>query len=360
MTDPAPLLEVRDLVKRFPGPRWSEWIWAVNGVSLLVSAGETLGLVGESGSGKTTVGRCLLRLLEPTEGTILLDGVEITRLRQKELRPLRKRMQIVFQEPYDSLDPRRSLGDAISAPLGLDPTLSGVERVEKVEAVADLVGVPAAALGRFPHEMSAGLLQRAGVARAMVCDPDLVVLDEPTSLLDATTRAEIISLLQEVQQRTGVAYLFISHDLATVEHISHRVAVMYLGQIVESGSKTAIFNQPIHPYTRSLLSAVLYPDPDRRQEPTPLVGEIPSPINLPSGCFLHQRCPVAIEACSSVVPQLVDIDQGHQVSCIRLGPLDHQVVERGQRIDWAEKRGFEYRTAGNGLSKGGLSADDGK
>lgn len=343
MTDQVPLLEVRNLVKRFPGPRWSEWVWAVNDVSLVVSAGETLGLVGESGSGKTTVGRCLLRLLDPTEGAILLDGVDITDLRQRQLRPLRNRMQIVFQEPYDSLDPRRTLGDAISAPLGLDPALNSSQRIKKVRAVSHLVGIPTSSLDRFPHEMSAGLLQRAGIARAMVCDPALVVLDEPTSLLDATARAETIALLEDIQQRTGVSYLFISHDLATVEHMSHRVAVMYLGRIVESGSKTAIFSRPMHPYTRSLLSAVLYPDPNRKQEPTPLVGEIPSPINLPSGCSLHQRCPVAIEACTSVQPELVDIGDGHHVSCIRLGPLEGQVVERDQRIHWVEQRGFEYR-----------------
>ena len=348
----TPLLELRGLIKRFPAPRWGEWVWAVNDVSLVLRRGETLGLVGESGSGKTTVGRCVLRLLEPTAGQILLDGAEITRLKRRELRSLRRRVQIVFQEPYDALDPRRTIGEAIGEPLGMDPDLDAAGRVAKVRDAAGLVKIPPEALGRFPHEMSAGMLQRAGIARAMVCEPELVVLDEPTSLLDATARAEIIALLEDVQRRTGVAYIFISHDLTTVEHMSHRVAVMYLGKIVETGSREQIFSRPTHPYTRSLLSAVLYPDPGVKQDPTPLVGEIPSPINLPSGCALHTRCPVATSACPGTTPELVDIGHGHEVSCIRLAPLGGQIAEEDQRIEWRGPRGFDFRVLDDDESHG--------
>ena len=344
----SPLMEVRNLVKRFRGPHWGQWVWAVNNVSLTLRRGETLGLVGESGSGKTTVGRCLLRLLDPTAGQILLDGDDITDLRQREVRRLRSRVQVVFQEPYDSLDPRKTIGEAIREPLDFIGSYGPAKRDAMVEEVADLVRIPAEALKRFPHEMSAGVLQQAGIARAMVCEPELIVLDEPTSLLDATARAGIIALLNDIQARTGVSYLFISHDLTTVARVSHRVAVMYLGKVVEMGSREQIFSRPIHPYTRSLLSAVLEPYPNLRQETTPLVGEIPSPIDLPSGCSLHSRCPVAIASCSTVVPQLVDIGEGHEVSCIRLAPFETNLVEGDQRIMWAEQRGFRFNIAPNG------------
>lgn len=306
-----------------------------------------MGLVGESGSGKTTVGRCLLRLVDPSAGQILLDGVDITALRQRDFRPLRSRVQVVFQEPYDALDPRKSIGEAIREPLDFVASIGSAERNAKVHEVADLVKIPREALGRFPHEMSAGILQQAGIARAMVCEPELVVLDEPTSLLDATTRARIVALLNEVQKRTGVAYLFISHDLTTVARISHRVAVMYLGKIVETGTTEQIFSRPIHPYTRSLLSAVLEPNPDLREATTPLVGEIPSPIDLPSGCALHGRCPVAIGECSVAVPQLVDIGSGHEVSCIRLAPSDAGDPSM-DHIQWVDQRGFNFQSLGKG------------
>jgi oligopeptide/dipeptide ABC transporter ATP-binding protein len=319
------LLRVSHLVKTFPAPRSRGRVWAVNDVSFSVSEGETLGLVGESGSGKTTVGRCILGLLRPTSGTVMFEGRDLADFRGKR-RSLRAKVQIVFQEPYDALDPRRPVGEAIKEPLRLFRNLSEVGRVRRVMEVATSLGVNAADLARFPHELSAGLLQRIGIARAMVTEPRLIVLDEPTSLLDASARSEIIELLMELQRSTGVAYMFISHDLTAVRHISHKVAVMYLGKIAEQGSAEQIFANPLHPYSGSLLSAVLSPDPRAERSPLVLKGEIPSPINLPAGCFLHSRCPIAIDACSSIEPGLVDIGDGHEVSCIKVAPSESDLV----------------------------------
>jgi oligopeptide/dipeptide ABC transporter ATP-binding protein len=291
----------------------------VNGVSFTVGEGETLGLVGESGSGKTTVGRCILGLLRPTSGTVTFEGRDLADFRGRQ-RSLRAKVQIVFQEPYDALDPRRPVGEAVKEPLRLLRHLSEVDRVRRVVEVATSLGVDPDDLARYPHELSAGLLQRIGIARAMVTEPRLIVLDEPTSLLDASARADIIELLMQLQRSTGVAYVFISHDLTAVRHISHEVAVMYLGQIVERGPSDRIFSDPLHPYSGSLLSAVLSPDPHAARSPLVLKGEIPSPINLPSGCFLHSRCPIAIDACSRVAPRLVATGDAREVRCIRVAP----------------------------------------
>jgi oligopeptide/dipeptide ABC transporter ATP-binding protein len=325
------ILNVSHLVKRFPVPNSKQQVWAVNDVSFTVNKGETFGLVGESGSGKTTIGRCLLRLAEPTSGQLLFAGKDITRIKEKELRRLRSRMQIVFQEPYDSMNPRRTIGDAIREPL-MAAKLSTSGQMERVLELMSQVFLDPEDAGKYPHELSAGQLQRAGVARAIATNAELIVLDEPTSLLDPSVRAEIIDLLITLQKRTGVSYVFISHDLTTVQHISHRVAVMYLGKIVEMGTTRQIFANPLHPYTKALLSAVLFPDPKRKRVAYALQGEIPSPIDLPSGCFLHSRCPIAIGACRRITPQLVDVGDEHYVSCLRVAPLPEQVVEAGQLV----------------------------
>jgi oligopeptide/dipeptide ABC transporter ATP-binding protein len=325
------IINVSRLVKRFPVPNSKKQVWAINDVSFTVNKGETLGLVGESGSGKTTIGRCLLRLAEPTSGQLLFDGKDITKIKEKELRQLRSRMQIVFQEPYDSMNPRKTIGDTIREPL-MASKMSTSEQMERVVELMSQVFLDRQDISKYPHELSAGQLQRAGVARAIATNADLIVLDEPTSLLDPSVRADIIDLLVTLQKRTGVSYLFISHDLTSVQYISHRVAVIYLGKIVEMGITRQIFENPLHPYSKALLSAVLFPDPNRKRVSYSLRGEIPSPIDLPSGCFLHSRCPMAIGACSRITPQLVDVGDGHSVSCIRVAPLPGQIVEPGQLV----------------------------
>ena len=337
----APVLEVEGLVKRFPAPGGGRsWIQAVSDVSFELKKGETLGLVGESGSGKTTVGRCLLRLVDPTSGRILFQGGDIARMSARRFRPLRAKIQMVFQEPHESLDPRMTIADAIGEPLRLMNHMSRAQQIKRIVEAARVVYLQDKELAKYPHELSGGQVQRAGIARAMATEPEVIVLDEPTSLLDASVRADITELLVDLQRKTDVTYLFISHDLTTVEHISHRVAVMYLGKVVEIGSTKQIFETPRHPYSRSLLSSVLIPDPTREHTPAPLVGEIPSPINLPTGCSLHKRCPIAIDACSGVTPQLVDVGNRHFVSCIRVAPLPSQIVQSRQLVAWKGPRGF--------------------
>jgi oligopeptide/dipeptide ABC transporter ATP-binding protein len=326
------ILTVSHLVKRFPISASKKWVLAVNDVSFTVGKGETLALVGESGSGKTTVGRCILRLVEPTSGQTIFDDQDTTLIKEKEFRRLRFRTQIVFQEPYDSMNPRMTLGDIISEPLRMLGGMSTREQMRRVVELLEQVYLDVQDVGKYPHELSAGQLQRVGIARAMATNPELIVLDEPTSLLDPSVRADIIDLLMTLQKKRGVSYVFISHDLVTVQHISHKVAVMYLGKIVEMGTTQQLFETPLHPYTKALLSAVLYPDPNKKRVPYTLKGEIPSPIDLPSGCFLHTRCPMAIRACSRITPQLVDVGNNHYVSCIRVAPLPEQVVEEGQVV----------------------------
>lgn len=310
------LLDVRGLVKHFPAGH-GRVVKAVSGVSFHIEKGEALALVGESGSGKTTVGRCVLRLIEPTAGTIKFRGQDVSTLKQDRLRALRPQMQMVFQEPHDSLNPRMPIGRIVEEPIRVGKDMSPGQRLERVVEVLDMVRLGARALGKYPHQFSAGEQQRIGIARAIATEPDLIVLDEPTSALDVSVRAEILDLLTDLQERLGFSYLFISHDLTAVRRVCHRVAIMYLGKIVETGSTAEMFEQPLHPYSRALLSSVLYPDPRERLSRFVLAGEIPSPIDLPSGCSLHKRCPWAVDACGAAYPDLEEILPGRRVACFR-------------------------------------------
>jgi len=316
-----PLLEVRDLKKFFPIRRGlfsgvSGWVRAVDGVSLHVSPGETLALVGESGSGKTTTGRCVLRLLEPTSGSVRFDGIDLLSLKAREMRRMRRQIQVVFQDPYASLNPRMRVGTIVREPLDIHRQGAGrKDRDERVAALLRRVGLDPAMRDRYPHEFSGGQRQRIGVARALALEPRLIVADEPVSALDVSVQAQVVNLLIDLQEELGVAYLFIAHDLAVVERIADRVAVMYLGRIVEVASREEIFRNPLHPYTRALLQAIPIPDPSRARERQPLRGDLPSPAHPPSGCRFHTRCPSAVEACPRIDPPLVEVSPGHWVAC---------------------------------------------
>jgi len=322
----TPLLEVRQLTKRFPIAGSRSVVQAVNGISFSLAPGETLGLVGESGSGKTTVGRCILGLTDISGGSVTFDGADLSLTRRRNPALLRGQVQIVFQEPADALDPRMRIGAAVEEPL-LALGVPQDERRARVAEAGGFVGLNRRVLRLYPAELSAGQQQRVGIARAMITRPKLLVLDEPTSALDPTARADIIELLVRLQKQFGTAYLFISHDLSTVRFISHRVAVMYLGMIVEQGDAASVFAEPRHPYSVGLLSSVLLPNPHlRRASSISLSGEIPSPINLPTGCFLASRCPFVTDACRARVPPAEDLGGGHLVHCIR-----HAEVARTER-----------------------------
>ncbi len=312
------LLRVESLKKYFPLTKTAV-IVAVNGVSFSIGHGETLGLVGESGSGKTTVGRCILRTIEPSAGSIFFDGVDITRCSQAQFRSMRHRIQLVFQEPFSSLNPRRSIGDTVEEPVQLQGVLNRHQRRQRVREVFDAVQLPASDLDRFPAELTASAQQRAGIARALVTRPDLIVLDEPTSNLDPSVAGEILDLLIAIQEEFGASYLFISHDLTAVERVSHRIAIMYLGRIVELASTHDILETQYQPYSRALLSAVLYPDPHQHLEPFVLEGEIPSPINPPDECPLASRCPLVQPGCRSAAPPLEPVAPDHVAACYRSG-----------------------------------------
>ncbi len=322
------LVEIRDLVKEFPVrggllQRQIGSVRAVAGVDLDVIRGESLGLVGESGCGKTTLGRMLVRLLEPTSGTITFDGRDITHLSGSELKPFRKRVQIIFQDPYGSLDPRTQVGDAIAEGLRLHGVDDRDERRERVERMLELVGMNAGHAGRYPHEFSGGQRQRIGIARALILEPDLVVADEPVSALDVSVQAQVLNLLKELQSELDLTLLFVAHNLGVVEHISDRVAVMYLGRIVELAERDSLYANPVHPYTEALLSAIPIPDPDRPRNRQILQGEIPSPLNPPTGCHFHPRCPIAKPGlCDVQEPPLADSAfPGHKAACLlRTGP----------------------------------------
>ncbi len=316
----AAVLEVRGLKKHFPLrkgllQRAAGTVFAVDGVSFSIFAGETLGLVGESGCGKSTVGRTILRLIEPTAGSICIDGRDITQLSKTELRPYRRQMQIIFQDPFSSLDPRMSAGDIVAEPMRVHGTARGAEVRKKVAELFERVGLRKAQMDAFPHQFSGGQRQRIGIARALALQPKLIVGDEPVSALDVSIQAQVLNLMMDLQRDMGLAYLFISHNLAVVEHISHRIAVMYLGRIVEYTDKHTLFTRPQHPYTELLLLAVPVPDPRVKRTKRVLQGDVPSPISPPSGCHFHTRCPYAVDRCRAETPALREVKTGQWVAC---------------------------------------------
>lgn len=320
------LLDVRNLVKHFPVENSDDVVQAVDDVSFSILPGETLGLVGESGCGKSTVGRCLLRLQEPTGGEILFEGKNIVELNNDDLRALRREMQIIFQDPYASLNPRLSILSIVSEPLKIHRIANKTERRDRVADLLGKVGLDPAYMNRYPHEFSGGQRQRIGIARALALNPKLIVCDEPVSALDVSVQAQVVNLLQDLQSEFGLTYLFISHGLAVVEHISNRVAVMYLGKIVEVADAEELYKNPLHPYTKALLSAIPVPDPKQKRNRIVLHGDVPTPINPPSGCRFRTRCPIAIDACAEIVPELREIVPGHTAACIRVEGYDDAVV----------------------------------
>jgi oligopeptide/dipeptide ABC transporter ATP-binding protein len=314
------VLDVRNLKKHFPVhsgllQRSRGMVYAVDGVSFSIREGETLGVVGESGCGKSTVGRTVLRLIEPTAGSIYVGGKDVTHLSRKELRPYRRQMQIIFQDPFSSLDPRMSAGDIVAEPLRVHGVASGKSVREKVAELFERVGLRRAQMDNFPHQFSGGQRQRIGIARALALQPKLIVGDEPVSALDVSIQAQVLNLMLDLQHEMGLAYLFISHNLAVVEHISHHIAVMYLGRVVEYTDKRTLFTQALHPYTEQLLLAVPVPDPRVKRPKRVLQGDVPSPINPPSGCHFHTRCPYAVARCKQETPALREVRPGQLVAC---------------------------------------------
>lgn len=321
------ILDVRDLKMHFPVTsgiimqRTVAQIKAVDGISFQVRRGETFGLVGESGCGKTTTGRCILQLYKPTAGQIFFDGVELSSLSNREMRAKRREMQVIFQDPYSSLNPRMTAGNIIGEPLIVHGLVENkAEYRERVAELLQNVGLNPYMADRFPHEFSGGQRQRIGVARALSVSPKFIVADEPVSALDVSIQAQIINLLEELQEQFGLTFLFIAHDLSVVRHISDRVGVMYLGHLVELADRNEIYVNPLHPYTKALLSAVPIPDPvlDAQRERVLLTGEVPSPLNPPSGCVFHPRCPIAIDDCNQNTPELREVEPGHWASCLRV------------------------------------------
>ncbi len=321
MSRPRPLLEVMALKKHFPlhGGLFggvTGQVYAVDGVTFSIEKGETLSLVGESGCGKSTVGKAILRLVDPTDGEVWLDGARIDNLPAGQLRPLRRRIQVVFQDPFSSLNPRMRVRDIIAEPLRNFGLANGnVEIEDRVAKLMDTVRLPRDAMRRYPHEFSGGQRQRIGIARALAPGADLIICDEAVSALDVSVKAQIVNLLSDLQDELGLALLFISHDLAIVEHLTHRVAVMYLGKIVEIAERRSLFANPRHPYTRALLSAVPVPDPSAQRDRIILTGDVPSPINPPSGCRFHTRCPYVFDRCRAEEPLLRDVGDGQKTAC---------------------------------------------
>ncbi|SDN65742.1 peptide/nickel transport system ATP-binding protein [Lutimaribacter pacificus] len=321
MTDAPHLIEVRNLVKRFPiggglFSRSHKVVHAVSDVSFHIARGETLSLVGESGCGKSTVGKCLARLIPLTEGEITLDGQRIDGLSRSQMKPVRKRLNVVFQDPFSSLNPRMTVEDLVAEPLrshGMARTRA--ERHARVGDLLEKVGLAREAMARMPHQFSGGQRQRICIARALASEPDIIICDEAVSALDVSVQAQIINLLMDLQKDLGLALLFISHDLAVVEHMSDRIAVMYLGRIMEIADRESLFRHPRHPYTRALLSAVPLPDPEADRDRAVLTGDVPSPIDPPSGCFFRTRCPMATDRCAAEVPALRDMGAGHMSAC---------------------------------------------
>jgi oligopeptide/dipeptide ABC transporter ATP-binding protein len=312
------LVRVRALFKHFPVAGSDDVVRAVDGVTFEIFRGETLGLVGESGCGKSTVGRALLRLIEPTRGEVEFEGRDVLATRGGELRRLRREMQIIFQDPYASLNPRMRVRDIVAEPLVIHGLGDKAARRERVAELLRRVGLDPDYMNRYPHEFSGGQRQRIGIARALALNPKLIVADEPVSALDVSVQAQVVNLLEDLQKEFSLTYLFISHGLAVVEHISDRVAVMYLGRIVEVATSVELYSHPLHPYTRALLSAIPVPDPTRRRERIVLKGDVPTPINPPRGCRFHTRCPEAVSECSQIDPDLREVAPGHTVACIRV------------------------------------------
>ena len=324
------LVRVRGLFKHFAIEGGEDVVRAVDGVTFEIRRGETLGLVGESGCGKSTVGRCLLRLIEPTRGEIEFEDRDVLAMSGGDLRRLRREMQIIFQDPYASLNPRMKVRDIVAEPLVIHRMGDRAERRERVAELLRKVGLDPDYMNRYPHEFSGGQRQRIGIARALALNPKLIVADEPVSALDVSVQAQVINLLEDLQKEFSLTYLFISHGLAVVEHISDRVAVMYLGRIVEVATAEELYANPLHPYTRALLSAIPVPDPTRKRERIVLKGDVPTPINPPAGCRFHTRCPEAIPECSQIDPDLREVAPGHTVACIRVpGWFDAKTRDEG-------------------------------
>lgn len=314
------LLQVDDLVKYFPInagllKKPTKFVKAVDGISFFIRRGETLGLVGESGCGKTTTGRTILRLHEPTKGSIIFDGVDLRKLKSEQLRKQRKEMSIIFQDPYSSLNPRMTVGEIVGEPLLVHGMNNLAERAKKVRAIFEEVGLAQYHYRRYPHEFSGGQRQRIGIARAIISNPKLIVCDEPVSALDVSIQSQILNLLKEIQQRYGLTYLFIAHNLSVVKHISDRVGVMYLGKMVELTASNELYKHPLHPYTQALLSAIPHANPDIKMERVRLTGDVPSPINPPSGCRFHPRCHVAVDRCKVEDPEWREVRPDHYVAC---------------------------------------------
>ncbi|GAQ25852.1 ABC transporter ATP-binding protein [Tepidanaerobacter syntrophicus] len=314
------LLEVKGLKKYFPITggllrKTVGYVKAVDGVDLFIKRAETLGLVGESGCGKSTLGRAILRLIDATEGEITYNGQNILELTKEEMRELRKKMQIIFQDPYASLNPRMTVGDIVGEPMDIFGLAKGREKEERILELLNIVGLDVQHIRRYPHEFSGGQRQRIGIARALAVNPEIIICDEPVSALDVSVRSQVLNLMQELQQKFQLTYLFISHDLSVVKHISDRVCVMYLGKIVEVSEKNELYSNPLHPYTKALLSAIPIPDPEAKRERIILEGDVPTPINPPTGCRFHTRCQYAMPVCSQQEPILKDIGNEHFVAC---------------------------------------------
>ena len=318
--DKKVLLEVQKVKKEFVTSKSLtgkplKIVHAVDSVDLTIYEGETIGVVGESGCGKSTLGRCILQLIRPTAGNVLYRGEDITKLNKEQMRQMRRKMQLIFQDPYASLNPRMTVLELIMAPLEAFGIGTMEERVQRVKEIMELVGMPENMMNRYPHEFSGGQRQRIVIARALVLNPEFVVCDEPVSALDVSVRAQVLNLIQELKKKKHLTYMFISHDLSVVKYISDRISVMYLGRIVEIAEKNELYNNPQHPYTKALLSAIPIPDVDNKMKREILTGDVPSPLNPPSGCYFHTRCKYATERCKTECPALHDVGNGHMVAC---------------------------------------------
>ncbi len=336
----SPLLQVRNLKQHFPIRggvlgRVQGHVKAVDGISFDVYEGETVSIVGESGCGKSTTGRSILRLQEPTEGQVIFDGEDITRLSKAELRRRRRKMQIIFQDPFASFNPRQTIQQLLDEAMAIQGTRPPQERRSRTMELLEMVGLKAEHIDRYPHEFSGGQRQRIAIARALSVEPELIVCDEAVSALDVSVQAQVINLLRRLQRELGLTYIFVAHDLGVVRHISDRIIVMYLGKIVEVGNAETIFSRPQHPYTRALLSAIPVPDPKKKQRPIPIPGDVPSPVNPPGGCPFHTRCPHVMDRCRTDPPALHELDQEQRAAChlVEAGPIDYRELQSAERAD---------------------------